>query len=98
MLSILGLLEFCFIGFVVFLSFKLIHQTIITAARNVTIWEMKCRSKIDYLQDYPEWLSPFSKGTLENFKEFFTMKKKKMEWSYPKRPNLTAFEVPEGLL
>ena len=72
-------------------------QTLQTVSKNLTIWEAKCHNKITYLRDYPEWVSPFDKGMIQNFKEFFTMRKNKTVWEIPKKPNLSAFTIPSDV-
>ena len=78
-------------------TFRMTIQTLTTISKNITIWENKCRDRISYLANYPEWISPFDKGIIENFKEFFTMKEKKMEWKLPGMANLDLFSIPNDV-
>ena len=59
---------------------------------NSTTWESSRRHTISYLADYPLTFNPFSKSTFENFIEFFTMKKNKMEWDLSKKATIEDFE------
>lgn len=59
---------------------KMLEQCLTVMIKNKTTWERVKGSHITYLKDYPFGYSPFDKGIIENLKEFFSMKEKKMKW------------------
>lgn len=66
----------------------LIYQHTTLISKNVTVWEHHRWGRISYLQGRPYLKSPFNKGVIENFIEFFTMKALKKEWQIPAQPSL----------
>ena len=63
------------------------------AMYNVTTWELSRRDRITYMKGYPVGSYPFSRGWLENLKEFLTMAHTKKVWEKPNPPELSQFDA-----
>lgn len=92
-----GAITLGLVGSAWYITFFITIQTLNSIAINMTIWEFKCHDRITYLENWPQWASPFNKGLVNNFIEFFTMKYRKTEWEMPKRPNLRNLIVPDDV-
>ena len=84
-------------GFAAGFTSALTIQTLHSIAKNITIWEGRCHDKITYLKDYPDWVSPFDKGIIGNFKEFFTMRQNQTVWQLPDKPDFSSFAFPASI-
>ena len=61
----------------------LLPQHIYLALMNKTTWENLSKGKITYLRNWTKSFSPFSKGLIENLKEFILMRWKTPVYSVP---------------